>query len=55
MLQVYEWVNEEGMAPEDVSSEFDVALPDVHLALSYYYDNIGAMEEWRAQRRARIA
>lgn len=54
VLQIYEWVNEEGMPPETVSSEFDVSLADVHLALSYYYDNIDQMEEWRTRREARI-
>jgi uncharacterized protein (DUF433 family) len=54
VLQIYEWVNEEGMAPETVSSEFDVTLADVHLALSYYYDNVAEMEEWREQRKTRI-
>ena len=54
VLQLYEWVNEEGMNPETVSSEFNVALADVHLALSYYYDNVEEMETWRARREARI-
>lgn len=54
VLQIYEWVNEEGMAPETVSSEFGVELADVHLALSYYYDNVREMEEWRDRRDGRI-
>lgn len=54
VLQIYEWVNEEGMSPETVSSEFDVELADVHLALSYYYDNIDDMEDWRERRKTRI-
>lgn len=54
VLQIYEWVYEEGMSPEAVSSEFDVALADVHLALSYYYDHIDEMEGWRRRRKARI-
>jgi len=54
VLQVYEWINEEGMSPETVSSEFDVELADVHLALSYYYDNVDEMEEWRGRRSDRI-
>ena len=54
VLQIYEWINEEGMSPETVSSEFDVDLADIHLALSYYYDNVDEMEEWRRRREARI-
>lgn len=54
VLQIYEWVTEEEMSPETVSSEFDVDLTNVHLALSYYDDNITAMEEWRNRRNARI-
>lgn len=54
VLQIYEWINEEGMSPETVSSEFDVALADVHLALSYYYDHVDEMEDWRERRKARI-
>lgn len=54
VLQIYEWVNEEGMSPETVSTEFDVELANVHLALSYYYDNVDEMEDWRERRNARI-
>ncbi|NEU57244.1 DUF433 domain-containing protein [Halorussus sp. MSC15.2] len=54
VLQIYEWVNEEGMSPEAVSSEFGVELADVHLALSYYYDNVAEMEDWRERRKTRI-
>jgi len=54
VLQIYERVNEEGMAPETVSSDFGVELADVHLALSYYYDNVREMEEWRDRRNSRI-
>jgi uncharacterized protein (DUF433 family) len=42
------------MNPETVSSKFDVELADVHLALSYYYDNVDEMNEWRERRKARI-
>lgn len=54
VLQIYEWVNEEGMSPETVSSEFDLSLADVHLALSYYYDNVDGMEDRRDRRNDRI-
>ncbi len=54
MVQIHEWVIEEGMSPEDVSAEFDLDLADVYLALSYYYDNVDEMEEWRERRETRI-
>lgn len=54
VVQIHEWVIEEGMSPEDVSAEFDLDLADVYLALSYYYDNVDEMEEWRERRETRI-
>lgn len=54
VVQIHEWVIEEGMNPEDVSAEFDLDLADVYLALSYYYDNVDEMEEWRECRKTRI-
>lgn len=54
VLQIVEWVLEEGIDPESVSSEFDVELADVYRALAYYYDNIEEMNEWRERRRERI-
>jgi uncharacterized protein (DUF433 family) len=54
VVQIAEWVLDEGMAPETVSAEFDLALADIHRALAYYYDNIEAMDEWRQKRRERV-
>lgn len=54
VLQVVEWVVEEGMAPEEVASEFDLDLADVYRALTYYYDNVDEMQEWRERRSRRI-
>lgn len=47
VLQIYEWVNEEGMTPETVSSEFDVELADVHLALSYSRTTTTISTRWK--------
>lgn len=52
VLQLVEWIHEEGMDPETVATEFDLNLADIYRALTYYYDNIDEMSSWR-ERRAR--
>lgn len=54
VLQIVEWILEEGMNPEEVSAEFDLALADVYRALAYYYDHSDEMAELRKRRRRRI-
>ena len=54
VLQISEWIRTEGMAPETVSSEFDLPLADIYRALAYYYDNVDRMRELREQRYKRI-
>lgn len=54
VLQVVEWVHEEGMAPETVAAEFDLDMADIYRALAYYYDHTDEMAEWRARRDERI-
>lgn len=54
VLQIVEWILEEGMNPEAVASEFDLELADVYRALTYYYDNIEEMAERRERRDERI-
>lgn len=54
VLQIAVWIIDEGMAPEDVSTEFDLDLADVYRALAYYYDNIEEMNEWRERRNRRV-
>lgn len=54
VLQIVEWVLEEGMDPETVSSEFDLELADIYRALACYYDDVEEMNEWRERRRERI-
>ena len=54
VLQVAEWVHEEGMEPETVAQEFDLDLADVYRALTYYYDHIDEMATWREQRNERL-
>ena len=54
VLQVVEWVHEEGMEPETVATEFDLDMAEIHRALAYYYDNIDEMTELRERRNERI-
>lgn len=54
VLQIVEWIHEEGMEPETVAVEFDLELADVYRALTYYYDNVDEMAEWRERRDRRI-
>ncbi len=54
VLQIAEWIHEEGMSPDTIATEFDLDLADVYRALTYYYDNIEEMNEWRRRRNERI-
>lgn len=54
VLQIVEWIHEEGMAPETVAAEFDLDMADIYRALTYYYDHIDEMSEWRNRREDRI-
>jgi uncharacterized protein (DUF433 family) len=54
VLQVVEWVHEEGMEPETVATEFDLDMAAIHRALAYYYDHIDEMTELRERRNERI-
>ena len=53
VLQIVEWIHEEGMEPETVATEFDLDLADVYRALTYYYDNLDEMDRWRTRRDER--
>jgi len=54
VLQIVEWIHEEGMDPETVATEFDLDLADISRALAYYYDNVQEMSTWRDRREERI-
>lgn len=54
VLQIVELIHEEGAEPEYVSTEFELDLADVYRALTYYYDNVEEMVEWRERRDERI-
>lgn len=54
VLQIVEWIHEEGMAPETVATEFELDLADIYRALTYYYDNVEEMSTWRDRREDRI-
>jgi uncharacterized protein (DUF433 family) len=54
VVQIVEWVNEDGLAPETVATEFDLDMADVYRALAYYYDDVESMTEWRERRDRRV-
>jgi len=54
VLQIVEWVHEEGMTPETIATEFDLEMAAIYRALAYYYENIDEMSTWREQRGNRI-
>ena len=54
VLQIVEWVHEEGMDPETVATEFDLDMADIYHALAYYYENIDSMDVWRDRRERRV-
>lgn len=54
VLQIVEWVHEEGMDPETVAAEFDLEMAAIYHALAYYYDNVEEMHTWRDRRDRRL-
>ena len=54
VLQIVEWVHEEGMDPETVATEFGLDMADIYRALAYYYENIDSMDVWRDRRERRL-
>lgn len=53
VVQIVEWIHEEGMDPETVATEFDLDLADVYRALAYYYDNVDELQAYRERRERR--
>ena len=54
VLQIVEWVHEEGMGPETVATESDLDMAEIYRALAYYYENIDSMDDWRDRRERRV-
>ena len=54
VLQIVEWVHEEGMNPETVAAEFDLEMANIHRALAYYYEHIESMDTCRDRRERRL-
>jgi uncharacterized protein (DUF433 family) len=54
VLQIVEWVHQEGMGPETVATEFDLEMAEIYRALAYYYENIDSMDVWRDRRERRL-
>ncbi len=46
---IYEWHELMGMSPDEITSQFNLTLGDVHAALAYYFDH---REEIQQQMRA---
>jgi uncharacterized protein (DUF433 family) len=55
VLQIVEWVHEEGMDPETVAAEFDLDMAAIYRALAYYYENVEEMQTWRDRRERRLS
>ncbi len=53
VVQIVEWIHEEGMDPETVATEFALDLADVYRALAYYYDNVDELRSYRERRDER--
>jgi uncharacterized protein (DUF433 family) len=53
VVQIVEWVQEEGMDPETVAAEFDLELASIYRALAYYYENVEELSTYREQRESR--
>jgi len=53
VVQIVEWIQEEGMEPETVAAEFDLDLSSIYRALAYYYENVEKLSDYREQRETR--
>jgi uncharacterized protein (DUF433 family) len=49
------WHERLGKSADDIATEYDLTLADVHAALAYYFDHRAEIEEWIAESRALIA
>ena len=49
------WHERLGRSADEIATEYDLTLADVHAALAYYFDHRAEMDEWIAESRALIA
>ena len=49
------WHERLGKSADDIVTEYDLTLADIHAALAYYFDHRAEIEEWIAESRALIA
>ena len=49
------WHERLGKSADDIATEYDLTLGDVHAALAYYFDHHAEIDEWIAESRALIA
>lgn len=52
ILHIADRVIDRGERPEDVATDYQLDLADIHHALVYYYDHPEEMQHWREQKRA---
>lgn len=52
VLHIAARVIDKGERPEDVATDYDLDLADIHHALAYYYDCPQGMQHWRERKRA---
>ena len=49
------WHERLGRSADEIATEYDLTLADVHAALAYYFDHRAEMDEWIAESKALIA
>ena len=49
------WHERLGRSADDIATEYDLTLADVHAALAYYFDHRAEIDEWIAESKALIA
>jgi|SRR5579859_2311681 len=54
VIDVAVWTKQ-GMAPEQIASEFPLTLAQIHAALAYYYDHQTELDKQLAEDEARLA
>lgn len=52
VLHIAARVIDTGDRPEDVATDYQLDLADIHHALAYYYEHPEEMQHWREQKRA---
>lgn len=51
VLQIHEWVVQDGRDPSAVAADYGLELADVYRALTYYYDHVDRMRALREEQQ----